>query len=421
MNELRFFRLKQKFEPATLGDPSAATRTALAGLPVAKFIQPGMPVAVGAGSRGVANYAAIVRTVCDELKALGARPFIVPAMGSHGGATDCGQLDVLAHYGITAEQMGVPIRSSMEPVELGRAGGLIVYQDRNAAGADAIVVVNRIKPHTDFHGPIESGLLKMVAIGLGKQKGALQFHQAVLRMGAAAALLEVARLVLQLSKVSFGVGILENQLHQTARVVAVPAADMESAELKLIEQARTLMPRLPFDRVDLLIVDEIGKNFSSSGMDTNIIRRAADGSFVQPGDHPVGRIYVRSLHPDSYGNAAGIGLADFTHDRLVRALDARTTWVNAQTALMPAYARVPMHYPTDREALEAALQTTGYGDLRQLKALWIKNTLSCENLLSSEAYLDETQARSDLIAESGPNSLAFDARGDLLPVFPGHG
>jgi hypothetical protein len=420
MNDLRFFRLKQKFERATLGDPCAATRAALAGLPAAEYIRPGMTVAVGAGSRGIANYAAIVRTVCEELKTLGARPFIVPAMGSHGGATDCGQLDVLAHYGITEEQMGVPIRSSMDPVELARAGGLIVHQDRNAAGADAIVVVNRIKPHTDFHGPVESGLMKMAAIGLGKQKGAQQFHQAMMRMGGGAALLEVARVVIRLGKISFGVGIIENQLHQTARVVAVPAAAMESAEMKWLEQARALMPRLPFDRVDLLILDEIGKNLSGSGMDTNIIRRASDGSFVHPGDNAVGRIFVRSLHPDSYGNATGIGMADFTHDRLVRAMDAKTTWVNARTALMPANARVPMHYPTDREALEAALQTTGHGDLRQLKALWIKNTLSCETFLASEAYLEEAQARSDLIAESQPTPLAFDTHGDLLPVFPDH-
>jgi hypothetical protein len=417
MNDLKFFRLRQKFEGTTLGDPSAATRVALAGLPAARFIRPGMTVAVGAGSRGIANYAAIVRTVCGELKTLGARPFIVPAMGSHGGATDRGQREVLAHYGITEEQMGAPIRSSMEPVELGRAGGLIVYQDRNAAGADAIVLVNRIKPHTDFHGPIESGLMKMAAIGLGKQKGAQQFHLAVMRMGAAAALLEAARAALRSGKISFGVGIIENQIHQTVQVAAVPAAALESAEMKLLEQARALMPRLPFDRVDLLIVDEIGKNLSGSGMDTNIIRRAADGSFVHPGENAVGRIYVRSLHPDSYGNAAGIGMADFTHDRLVRALDANTTWVNACTALMPANARVPMHYPTDREALEAALQTTGQGGLRQLKALWIKNTLSCETLLASEAYLEEAQARSDLIAESRPTPLAFDPCGDLLPAF----
>ena len=414
---LRFFRLKQKFEGSTLGDPAAATRAALASLPVARFIRPGMTVAVGAGSRGIANHAAIVRTVCEELKSLGARPFIVPAMGSHGGATDRGQLDVLAHFGITEAQMGTPIRSSMDPVELGRAGGLVVYQDRNAAGADAIVLVNRIKPHTDFHGPIESGLMKMAAMGLGKQKGAQQLHQAMMRMGGTAAVLEVARAVLRVGKISFGVGIIENQLHQTARVVAVPAATMESAEMNLLQQARALMPRLPFDHVDLLILDEIGKNLSGVGMDTNIIRRASDGSFVHPGDHAVGRIYVRSLHPDSDGNANGIGMADVTHDRLIRAMDAKTTWVNARTALMPANARVPMHFPTDCEALEVALQTTGLGDLRQLKALWIKNTLSCENLLASEACLAEAQARSDLIVQSQPTPLAFDPRGDLLPVF----
>ena len=315
--------------------------------------------------------------------------------------------------------MGVPIRSSMETVELGRAGGLIVYQDRHAAEADAIVVVNRIKPHTDFHGPIESGLMKMAAIGLGKQKGAQQFHQATVRLGAAAALLEVGRAVLRLGKVSFGVGIIENQLHQTAQVVAVPAAGMEAAEMKLLDHARALMPRLPFDRIDLLIVDEIGKNFSGSGMDTNIIRRAADGSFVHPGENAVGRIYVRSLHPDSYGNAAGLGMADFTHDRVLRAMDVKTTWINALTALMPANARVPMRTtrPETAKALETALQTTGHTELRQLRALWIKNTLSCETLLASEAYREEAQGRNDLIAESEPVPLAFDERGDLVPVF----
>ncbi len=416
----KFFRLCQKFPASTLGDPSAETRVALAGLPMAKYIRPGMTVAVGAGSRGISNYAAIVRTVCDELKTLGAHPFIVPAMGSHGGATDHGQLGVLAHYGVTEEQMGVPIRSSMEPVELGRVGPLIVYQDRHAAGADATVVVNRIKPHTDFHGPVESGLMKMSAIGLGKQKGAQQFHLTGLRMGPPNALLEVARAVLRLGNISFGVGIIENQLHETAQIVAIPAAEMEAAEMKLLDQARALMPRLPFDRVDLLIVDEIGKNFSGAGMDTNVIRRAADGSFVRADPHSVGRIYVRSLHPDSYGNASGIGMADFTHDRLVRAMDAHATWINACTSLMPASARVPMHYPTDREALTAALQTTGHGDLRDLKALWIKNTLSCETLLASEAYLADVQSSPNLIAETAPTPLAFEPSGDLLPVFDSH-
>jgi hypothetical protein len=181
------------------------------------------------------------------------------------------------------------------------------------------------------------------------------------------------------------------------------------------------MPRLPFDRIDLLIVDEIGKNISGSGMDTNIIRREADGSFVHPGENAVGRIYVRSLHPDSYGNAAGLGMADFTHDRVVRAMDVKTTWINALTALMPANARVPMHYPTDREALETVLQTTGHTELRQLKALWIKNTLSCEALLASEAYLEEARGRADLSAERQPTSLAFDERGDLQSVYPDQG
>ncbi|MGA2865123.1 MAG: hypothetical protein ABSF95_11645 [Verrucomicrobiota bacterium] len=419
MSELfpRFFRLEQVFQAPTLSDPAAATGAALAGLPAARFIRRGMTVAVGAGSRGIANYALIVRAVCEGLKKLGAESFIVPAMGSHGGATDAGQLAVLAHNGITASALGVPVRSSMEVVELGRTSEFIVYQDRHAAGADAIVVVNRIKPHTDFHGPIESGLLKMAAIGLGKQKGAHQFHQAAVRLGHAQALLAAGREVLQRSRIVFGVGILENQLHQTARIAAVPAATMEQEEMQLLEEARRLMPRLPFEEVDLLIVDEMGKNLSGSGLDTNVIRRATVGSFIQPGPSPVLRVYVRSLHPDSQGNAAGIGLADLVHDRVLSAMDRQATWVNVITALMPANARVPMHFPSDREALACAMQMTGRAQPQLAKVLWIKNTLRCETLLASEAYLDEARQRPELKPRSELAPPAFDERGDLLPVF----
>lgn len=407
------FRLRQLFDAPALADPVAATRAALAELPAAKFIRSGMSVAVGAGSRGIANYDLMVRTVCEELKRLGAQVFIVPAMGSHGGATAAGQLDVLAHYGITETAMDVPIRSSMEVVELGRAGEFIVYQDRHAAAADAIVLVNRIKPHTDFHGPLESGLMKMASIGLGKQKGAHQFHQATARVGHAQALLEIGREALRLGKLAFGVAILENPLHRTARIVAIPAEAIERQEMSLLEQARQWMPRLPFKAVDLLIVDEIGKNLSGTGLDTNVVRREVDGSFVRPGPDPVRRIYLRSLHPDSYGNAVGIGMADFIHDRLLQAMDPQATWINAVTALMPVNARVPMHFPTDRQALETALQTLGKTQPSALKLLWIKNTLSCETMLASQAYVHEARTRTDLKVESEPKPVVFDERGDL--------
>jgi len=256
----------------------------------------------------------------------------------------------------------------------------------------------------------------MAAIGFGKQKGAFQYHQATIHIGHANALLKLGREVLKLSKLPFGVAIIENQLHQTARVVAIPAATMEQQEMELVEDARRLMPRLPFDDVDLLIVDEIGKNLSGSGMDTNVIRRETHGSFIQPGRSPVQRIYVRSLHPYSYGNAVGIGLADFVHDRLLKAMDTRTTWVNVITAIMTANARVPMHFPSDREALEAAFQTIGREDWREARVLWIKNTLSCEVLMASEAYLEAARARADLRSESKPTQPGFDTHGDLLPV-----
>jgi hypothetical protein len=413
----RLFQLKQVFDAPRLADPAAAVRAALDELPAAKFIRPGMSVAVGAGSRGISHYDLIVRTLCQHLQGLGANVFIVPAMGSHGGATAAGQEDVLAHFGITEQTMGAPIRSSMDVNELGRSGEFIVYQDRHAAGADAIVLVNRVKPHTDFHGPIESGLMKMAAIGLGKQRGAHQFHQATARIGHAEALLAIAREVLKLSRIAFGIAIIENQLHQTAQIHAVPAAGMERTEQQLLETARVLMPRLPFDEVDLLIVDEMGKNISGSGLDTNVIRRDVDGGFLKPAPHAVRRVYVRSLHPHSYGNAVGVGLADFIHDRLFAAMDPQATWINSLTALTPVNARVPMHFPSDREALAAALQTTGHTDPRNLKLLWIKNTISCETLIVSEAYLQEARQRSDLVVKSEPAPAAFDERGDLQQVF----
>src|ERR1051326_857288 len=363
------FQVEQKFDAPVAEDAAAATRAALGGLPASKFIRPGMKVAVGAGSRGISNYDLILRTVCEELKRLGADVFIVPAMGSHGGATAAGQLELLASSGITEGTMGVPLQSSMEVVELGRTGQFTVYQDRNASGADAIVLVNRIKPHTDFHGPVESGLMKMAAIGLGKQKGAHQFHQASVRLGHADALLAVARGVLRLGKIAFGLGIIENQLHQTARVVAVPGAEIEQQEMKLLGEARRLMPRLPFEEVDLLIVDEMGKNLSGTGLDTNVIRREIDGSFIQPAPNAVRRIYVRSLHPHSYGNAAGIGMVDFIHERLLRAMDTKATWMNVISSLTPVNARVPMYFPSDREALATAMQTTARPDPGSAKVL----------------------------------------------------
>jgi hypothetical protein len=412
-----FFRVEQKVYAPGLGDVETATRVALAKLPPTKFIRHGMKVAVGAGSRGISNYASIVRVVCQELKRLGAEVFIVPAMGSHGGATAVGQLEVLTSSGITESAMEVPLRSSMEVVELARAGPFIVYQDRTAAEADAIVLVNRIKPHTDFHGSIESGLMKMAAIGLGKQKGAHQFHVASSRLGHAQALLTVAREVLKSGRIAFGIGIIENQLHQTAQIVAVPAAQIEQEEMHLLEEARRLMPRLPFQDVDLLMLDEMGKNLSGTGMDTNVIRREIDGSFLKPAVNAVRRIYVRSLHAHSHGNAAGIGLADFVHDRLLNAMDAKVTWMNVISSLTPVNARVPIHFSSDREALAAAMQTLGYPNGKEAKVLWIKNTLSCQTLLASEAYREEARTRDDLVALGEPEPLAFDAGGDLVPVF----
>src|SRR6188474_2668898 len=264
----RMFRVRQSFAGPRLADIPGGVRSALGGAPLP--IRRGDTVAVGAGSRGIANIAAIVRATVDHLKAMGARPFVFPAMGSHGGATADGQLDVLAHYGITEATMGCPVRATMDVVQVGEALGLPVWLDKLASEADWIGVVNRVKPHTDFKGSIESGMFKMMTIGLGKWKGAVQYHRANVNHGYETVITSVGREMLAKARIGFGLGIVENGYDETACVEAFNAADLEAGERRLLKDARAWMARLPFSPLDVLVVEEIGKNISGSGMDTNV-------------------------------------------------------------------------------------------------------------------------------------------------------
>src|SRR5215469_3917699 len=323
-------------------------------------ISPGMRVAIGVGSRGIANLKEIVEAAIRVLVRAGAQPFMIPAMGSHGGATPEGQTKVLAEYGITAESLGVPIDADMEVKKIGTAsGGREVVFSAAALRADGIVVINRIKPHTDFHGALGSGIQKMLIIGFGKQIGAANAHRAAAHIGFEAVVQEFAKVALDNVRVLCAIAILEDQHHETSEIRVLRPEVIASEERVLLERARLLMPHLPLDEIDLLIVDQIGKEISGSGMDTNIIGREITGypTSLQHsnGTTPhIARIFVRDLTHATNGNGIGIGLADFTTERAVKALDLRSMYMNATTSLGLNTAKVPIHFASDREAINTA-------------------------------------------------------------------
>jgi hypothetical protein len=414
----KMVRVRQQFAAPTLADVRAAVQAELRRLNLAGRVKAGQQVAVPAGSRGIANIVTILEAVVQELKALGLKPFIFPAMGSHGGATAAGQCEVLATYGVTEARLGVPIRATMEVVELGRTPrGMPVLVDRLAAEADWVVVINRIKPHTEFSGDIESGLLKMMAIGFGNHRGALNTHQYAVKYGYRVAIPEIGTAILDRLPILFGLGIVENAFDQTAQVVAMAPADFVAEEKRLLREARRLMARLPVDFLHLLIVDEMGKDISGSGMDTNVIGRVMVVNEPEPATPKIMRIYVRDLSEKTYGNAIGIGLADFCSQRLAAKIDPLPTQINCITAMTPEKARLPIALATDREAIATALTTVGPVEPWEARVIRIKNTLEMEELQVSEAVLDELKGRPEITLLGGLEEMAFDAEGNLPPIF----
>lgn len=413
----QMYRIRQTFAGPAVQDIPATVATELGRVDVAAAIKPGQTVALTAGSRGVANIATIVKATANYLKTIGAKPFVIPAMGSHGGGTADGQLDVLRHYGITEDSMGVPLRASMEVVQIGEtADGLPVWLDKYASEADHIGVINRIKPHTDFSGAIESGLLKMMTIGLGKYHGAQHYHRANVQYGYEHIIRTVGRTVLQRARIAFGLGIIENGYDQTAIIQAVRPAELEATELQLQALSKRIAARLPFDFIHLLIVEEMGKNISGAGMDTKVIGRIMNIIEEAPKQPRILRIYVRDLHDDSYGNATGVGLADFVSRRLVSKIDPTATYINCLTGLSPESARIPITLDTDHEALEAALGTIGMVKPEEARIVRIQNTLLLEEMDVSAALLPEIQACANLEVLWGPKALIFDSNGGL-PTF----
>ncbi len=376
-------------------------------------------VALAVGSRGISNLAEIIRAVIERIKSQGAEPFIVPAMGSHGGATAEGQLAILAKYGITPESMGVSFRPSMETTCLGQtAAGTPVFFSTAALNADVIVPINRVKPHTDFQGSIGSGLAKMLVIGLGKHRGAAAHHKAALKLGLEEVIRSGVATILASTPVFFGLAIVEDALHATAHIECVKADKLIGREEQLLVRAKSLMPRLPFKEIDLLIVDRIGKNISGAGMDPNITGRSVHGysahlpEAVEP---RVQRIFVRDLSEESQGNAIGIGMADFTTSRLVAKIDYGATFTNALTSLTPQSAKIPIHFETDRQTIQHALSTTESDQMRDVRVVRIRDTLSLAICEISECYASEVASRSDLQLTGTFAEMQFDCDGNLCP------
>ena len=410
----KMIRVKQKFPTDVVEDIRSAVFTELDQLNMDSIVKSGDTVAVGAGSRGIANIDVAIKSVVDYLKGIGSKPFVFPAMGSHGGATPEGQKDILAHYGITEETMGAPVRATMEVVEVGRtADDLPVFLDRYAYEADVAVPVNRVKSHTDFHGSIESGLMKMLAIGFGKQKGASMYHRAFFRYGFEHVILASGRLLIETGKIGFGVALVENAYQKTAKVSAIQSKDFVRRERELLVEAKALSGKLPFDELDLLILDEVGKDISGTGMDTNIIGRYMQNFESDPEKPSITRIFARDLTEDSSGNATGIGLADFTTTRLVEKFDKKATYMNGLTGLGPQKSRIPFHYDTDLEVIEAALNTIGLTPPEEAKVVRIQNTLKLGEVDISEILVEDAELRSDLEIISEAKAFTFDSSGNL--------
>lgn len=396
----RFFRVRQHFVSRKMDDVTTAVASTLEGQAERMAIQPGQTIAIAVGSRGIANLPAVVRAAVDWVRSKQGRPVIVPAMGSHGGATEEGQAKLLCGLGIDPSSMGCEVRSSMETVELGRLkNGLPLLFDAIAHRCDHVLVINRVKPHTRLTGKLQSGLAKMLLIGLGKHRGALAYHEmfAAKQYCLDEVATEAIPLLLSKAPVRLGLAIVEDAFEQTAHVEAIPANDILHREVELQELAAAWMPSLPFQHVDLLIVDQMGKEISGTGMDTNVVGRKWHDKIAGPDETPrIEQIYVRGLTPKSAGNACGIGIAEFCRSQLVRDMDRQATWVNCLTGRHVTAAAVPMHFETDVEVLKAALSQVGDGDPRKARWIWIRDTLQLAEMACSEAFLEEARQSAEL-------------------------
>ncbi len=404
-------RIRQKFDGSIIEDHIAALQNEFKKPGTIDLIKPGQSVAVAVGSRGVANIADFTRVTIEAIKDAGGEPFIVPCMGSHGGATAEGQADVLHHLGVTEEAMGAPIRSSMEVVKIDELpNGLPVYVDKLASEADAIIVINRVKPHTAFRGPIESGIMKMIAIGLGKQKGAEACHQLGFKY-MAENVPAMARIMIEKLPILFGVALVENAYDQTCVVEVLTASDIEEREIVLLEEAKSRLPKILFDQIDVLVIDYIGKNISGDGMDPNVT-----GRYPTPYAHggpDVSKMIVLDVTKESKGNANGVGTADFTTQRLVDKMDRDATYANGLTSTVCAPTKIATTLENDFYAIKAAVKTCNILDYTKCRLVRIKDTLHLGEIEISVNLLEEARQHADIEILSEPYDFKFNSEGNL--------
>jgi len=408
----KMVRIKQKFDNSKLDDPVAVLREELKKPGGIDSIRPGQQVAIAVGSRGVANIAAFTKTVVEAVKAAGAHPFIVPCMGSHGGATAEGQAEVLKHLGIDETTMGAPVRSSMEVVKIDQMeNGLPVYVDKiTHDNADAIIVINRVKPHTAFRGPIESGIMKMISIGLGKQKGAEACHQLGFKY-MADFVPKMAQLMINKLPIVFGVAAVENAYDETCHVEVLPAANIYEREVELQAMAKRRMPKLLFDQIDVLVIDYIGKNISGDGMDPNVT-----GRYPTPyasGGPDVNKMVVLDVTKESKGNANGVGTADFTTRRLANKMDFEATYLNGLTSTVCAPTKLATTLESDELAIKAAVKTCNVLDFTTCRLVRIRDTLHLGEIEISVPMLEEAQNHPGIEIVSEPYEWTFDSEGYL--------
>lgn len=423
MNLPRFVLAEQNFPDRAIRNIPDHVRRELSQADFVSRVPRGGRIAIGVGSRGISNIATIVKAVVEFWKAQGAKPFLFPAMGSHGAATAEGQADVLAHYGIHEATMEAPVLSSLEVVPLGKtAEGIETFIDKNAYEADGIFLIPRIKWHTDFSGAVESGLFKMTAIGLGKFGGARQYHTFGYRIGLEKTIRSVGAKVLSCGKILGGLAIQEGAHHETAGLVAISSSQgveaMIAQEEKLLREVKSWRATLPAAEIDILIVDEIGKNISGAGMDTKVINRSVNAHYNPFPDLPiVHRIYARGLSELTYHSAVGIGMADVVHDRLLNAVDWKPTYINSLTASSPAGIRTPIHFPSDLEALANIAPTVGKIDLFSVTYCRIRNTLELTQLAVSENLVPALHPNVKIV--SRPFALSFEKSNNFEDFAPG--
>lgn len=408
----KMMKVRQKFDDEQLDNAGEELQALLQEERIRQTVKPGMEIAVAVGSRGVDQIVEITARTVKFLQELGAKPFIVPSMGSHGGASAEGQTAVLAHLGVTEETVHAEIRSSMEVIEIGKLpNGLPVYIDKLASQADGIVVINRIKPHTAFRGTVESGIMKMIAIGLGKQKGAEACHQLGFEhMGKH--IIEMSTMILEKMPVLFGVATIENAFDKVARVEVLLPHEIEEKETELQKLAKKLLPKIDFTNIDVLVIDEIGKNISGDGMDPNIT-----GRYPTPYAHGgpvVNKMVVLDLTHETEGNANGVGTADFTTRRLIDKTDWAVTYANGLTSTVVAPTKAATTLANDHQALKAAIKTCNILDFTKVKMVRIKNTLELSEIEVSEALLTEVESNDYLTPITELYELQFDEEGNLV-------